>query len=96
MSTDREVASKPDNAPKTNRELLMGKTNQDMINILYKAAKELDMAEWTLIQKVELTHLTDNREAPYTGPAPVNMPGIDSKQKVVVQKALEKYERPKK
>lgn len=73
-----------------------GKTNQDMINVLYKAAKELGMAEWTLIQKVELTHLTDDRSAAYSGPAPADMPGIDEKQKAVVQKVLEDYKRPEK
>jgi len=70
------------------KELLKGKTNQDMINILYKAAKELDMAEWDLIKKVELTHLTDDREAAYTGPVVVDLPGITDEQKDVITRIL--------
>jgi hypothetical protein len=79
-----------------NKGAATGKTNQDMINVLYKAAKELGMAEWTLIQKVKLTNLTDDRSAAYSGPAPADMPGIDEKQKAVIQKVLENYKRPEK
>ncbi|MBN2556341.1 MAG: hypothetical protein JXA97_10425 [Anaerolineales bacterium] len=70
---------------------LEGKTNQDMINILYKAAKELNMAEWDLIKKVELTKLTDDRAAAYAGPAVVDFPGISAEQKDVIEKVLEAY-----
>jgi hypothetical protein len=79
-----------------NQGAVAGKTNQDLINVLYQAAKELGMAEWTLIQKVELTHLTDDRSAAYSGPAPAEMPGIDDKQKAVIKKVLENYKRPEK
>jgi len=76
------------------KEALEGKTHQDMINILYKAAKELEMAEWTLIQKVELTHLTDDRDAIYDGPVVMDLPGITDEQKDVIEKVLEEYVRP--
>jgi hypothetical protein len=62
---------------KEKQEMMAGKTNQDMISVLYQAAKELGKAKWKLIQKVELTHLTDARDAPYDGPALANMPGIE-------------------
>ena len=77
------------------KEALEGKTNQDMINILYKAAKELEMAEWDLIKKVELTKLTDDRVAAYTGPAVVDFPGISDEQKDVIEKVLNAYKPPK-
>ena len=81
---------------KENKEMMAGKTNQDLINILYQAAKELGLAEWALIQKVELTHLTDDRDALYSGPVPANMPGVDDKQKSVITKVLANYKRPEK
>jgi hypothetical protein len=59
--------------------MMAGKTNQDMISVLYQAAKELGKAKWMLIQKVELTHLTDARDATYGGPVLANMPGIEDK-----------------
>jgi hypothetical protein len=81
---------------KEKQDRMQGKTNQDMVNVIFKAARELGLAEWTPIQKVEPTHLTDDRSAAYTGPAPANMPGIDDKQKAVIQKVLENYKPPKK
>jgi hypothetical protein len=109
MSTDRENPAAEDREEqaardqirrikevKEKQEMMAGKTNQDMVNVLYEAAKELGMGEWTLIQQVELTHLADDRSAAYSGPAPANMPGIDDKQKSVIQKVLENYKRPEK
>lgn len=70
------------------KKALEGKTNQDMINILYKAAKELGMPEWDLVEKVELTHLVDDREAAYSGPVVVDMPGLTDEQKDVIEKVI--------
>ena len=72
---------------------LIGKTNQDMINVIYKAADELKMPAWTLLATVKLEKLVDARSAPYTGPAVSDMPGLTSDQKAVIQKILSSYSR---
>ena len=73
---------------------LLGKTNQDMINVIYKAADELKMPAWTLLATVKLERLVDARSAPYAGPAVSDMPGLTSDQKAVIQKVLASYSRP--
>jgi len=72
---------------------LIGKTNQDMINVIYKAADELKMPAWTLLATVKLEKLVDARSAPYAGPAVADMPGLTSDQKAVIQKILSSYSR---
>ncbi len=74
---------------------LEGKTNQDVINVIYKAAEELRMPAWTLLSKVKLEHLVDARTAPYTGPAIGDLPDLTAEQKAVLSKTLLGYVRPK-
>ncbi len=53
------------------KEILSQKTNQDMINAFYKVADTLKTkgGPWPLLRAAGLGHLTDNREAKYSGPA---------------------------
>jgi hypothetical protein len=73
---------------------LEGKTNQDIINVIYKAADELKMPAWTLLATAKLEKLVDARTAPYTGPAISDLPGLTPDQKAVIQKVLSGYTRP--
>jgi hypothetical protein len=75
---------------------LVGKTNQDIINVIYKAAEELKMPAWTLLAKVKLEHLVDARTAPYSGPALASLPDLTNDQKAVILKVLASYVPPKK
>jgi hypothetical protein len=75
---------------------LQGKTNQDVINVIYKAADELKMPAWSLLAKVRLEHLVDARSAPYTGPAVSALPGLTDDQKAVILKVLAGYVRSEK
>jgi hypothetical protein len=79
---------------KTLRSGLEGKTNQDMINVIYKAADELKMPAWTLLATAKLEKLVDARTAPYSGPAVSDLPGLTPDQKSVIQKVLSAYTRP--
>ena len=75
---------------------LEGKTNQDIINVIYKAADELKMPAWTLLSKAKLEHLVDARTAPYSGPALGSLPDLTTDQKAVILKVLASYVRPEK
>ncbi len=75
---------------------LEGKTNQDIINVIYKAAEDLGMPAWTLLAKVKLEHLVDARGAPYTGPVVGDLPDLTPDQRSVIARTLISYVRPKK
>jgi hypothetical protein len=90
----REAASAQIKQLKVRQEGLAGKTNQDVINVIYKAADLLNMPPWTLLATAKLERLVDARSAPYTGPAIVDLPGLTSEQKAVIQKVLSGYTRP--
>lgn len=75
---------------------LEGKINQDLINVIYKAADELGMPPWKLLTTAKLEGLVDDRSGAYTGPAIADLPGLTPEQKKVVQKVLDAYVRPKK
>jgi hypothetical protein len=74
---------------------LEGKTNQDIINVIYKAAEELKIPGWTLLAKLKLEHLVDARTAPYSGPTLASLPDLTNDQKAVILKVLASYVRPK-
>lgn len=76
------------------RPFLEGKTNQDIINVIYRAADELKMPGWTLLARAKLEHLVDARTAPYSGPPIANLPDLTTDQKAVILKVLERYVRP--
>ncbi len=78
------------------QETLGDKNNQDMINVIYRAAGQLEMPEWTLLAKVGLEGLVDARSDPYTGPSVADFPELTDEQKTVIQEVLESYVRPKK
>ncbi len=82
--------------PKQARPDLEGKTNQDIINVIYKAAEELKMPPWSLLKKAKLEHLVDDRKAVYSGPPVAGLPNLTYDEKVVIQKVLASYVRPKK
>lgn len=75
---------------------LEGKINQDLINVIYKAADELGMPPWKLLSTAKLEGLVDDRSGAYTGPAIADLPGLTPEQKKVVQRVLDAYVRPKK
>jgi hypothetical protein len=75
---------------------LEGKTNQDIINVIYKAAEELKIPGWTLLAKLKLEHLVDARTAPYSGPTLASLPDLTNDQKAVILKVLASYVPPKK
>jgi hypothetical protein len=79
---------------KAARSGLEGRTNQDIINVIYKAADELKMPAWTLLATAKLEKLVDARTAPYSGPAISDLPGLTPDQKAVIQKVLSGYTRP--
>ncbi len=78
------------------RPYLEGKTKQDIINVIYKAAEDLKMPPWSLLKKAKLEHLVDDRKAPYTGPAIAFLPNLTSEEKSAILKVLKDYVRPKK
>lgn len=75
---------------------LEGKINQDLINVIYKAADELGMPPWKLLSTAKLEGLVDDRSGAYTGPSIADLSGLTPEQKKVVQKVLDGYVRPKK
>ncbi len=78
------------------RPFLEGKTNQDIINVIYKAAEDLKMPPWSLLKKAKLEHLVDARQAPYSGPPVAHLPGLSDEEKTAILKALKEYVKPKK
>ena len=78
------------------QETLGDKNNQDMINVIYRAADKLEMPGWTLLAKVDLESLVDARSDPYTGPSVADFPELTDDQKAVIQEVFESYVRPKK
>jgi len=85
------AAAKPGLTMVAMRPGLEGRTNQDIINVIYKAADELRMPAWTLLAKVKLEHLVDARMAPYTGPAIGELPDLTPEQKAVIARTLLSY-----
>lgn len=78
------------------RPFLEDKTNQDIINVIYKAAEDLKVPPWSLIKKAKLEHLVEARKAPYSGPTVANLPGLTDKEKAAILKVLKEYVKPKK
>lgn len=79
------------------KKALEGKTNQDMINVLYKAAEKLGIEDgWALLKWAGLTDLVDDRKAAYSGPMVADFPEkITDAQKAVISEVLASYVRPK-
>jgi hypothetical protein len=96
MGVARDIAREATGHLNVLRTGLEGKTNQDIINVIYKAAEELKMPGWTLLAKVKLEKLVDARTAPYSGPTLANLPDLTNDQKAVILKILASYVRPKK
>ena len=65
-----------------------GLTNQGMINAFYQAAKKLETAGWTLLQKAGLTDIVNQRDALYTGQKVDQMQNLTSDEKLALAEVL--------
>jgi hypothetical protein len=72
------------------KEEIAKKTNQDIINAVYKIADELKLkgGPWPLLRTTGWGHLTDDRGSLYKGPAIDEIDALTAEQKAALKKVL--------
>lgn len=63
-------------------------TNQEVINAIYAAARAIGQQGWTLLSRAGLTHLVQDRQGVYQGPAIDALPGLSAAEKAQLKAAL--------
>lgn len=69
-----------------------GVTNQDMINMFYKAAAIFNLNGWALIDRANLENMAaspEERAKPYAGPKIDDLPNLSEGEKAAIQAAME-------
>lgn len=76
---------------KKQRDLLHTKTQQDLVNAVYKVAEELKVegGPWAMLRAAGWGNFTDDRGKKYDGPAIDEIEAFDPAQKAALKKVLE-------
>ncbi len=64
------------------------RTNQDVINAFYAAAKEVGENGWNWLSRAGLTGLVNDRQGDYKGPAIDDLPGLTAVEKASIKAIL--------
>ena len=63
-------------------------TNQQVINAIYQTARATGQQGWTLLSRAKLTHLVQDRQGAYQGPAIDDLPGLSDDEKARLKEIL--------